>query len=292
MVAVGAILAWRSAPERACSEVPTTPAAGCGSAGRSGGAGGLPRLLVVLRPYQHLGSRGNHSVDRISSPSHSCQHCPVTWHPFDVEIGAGERTVLIARHGRTTANENGIHQNWGPYQLSSSGFADLEVAKGWWRKWKVTHYMSSPVPRAIETAKELWSRIDELDAAWGERAVPAVEGLPLNEAHRLHPALLTTDGWVSPNAPPNQFVESGLAFNARVQAALLRAAGSVPEDEVVAVMTHGAVLAAILAPPISQLGQEPPERLVRFGNLAVLEVAVDPVWGWRVRQQHDPLVAK
>jgi broad specificity phosphatase PhoE len=222
-------------------------------------------------------------------PSQTCQHHPVTWQPFDTERNAGERTVLVARHGRTTANEDGIHQNWGPSQLSPSGRAELEVAKRWWKEWKVTHYVSSPVPRAIETASRLWDRIDELDAAWGERAVPAVEGLTLDEAHRLHPTLVTPDGWVSSDAPPNRFVESGPALNFRVQGALLRAAGSVPENHVVAVMTHGAVLAAILA-PLSAIGGRS-ERSVRCGNLAVLEVTVDPVRGWSVRREHSPLAA-
>jgi hypothetical protein len=52
-VAMAVILARRSAPEWACSEVPTTPAAEHGSAGRSGGAGGLARFLLLLRTYRY-----------------------------------------------------------------------------------------------------------------------------------------------------------------------------------------------------------------------------------------------
>ncbi|MGA3147687.1 MAG: histidine phosphatase family protein [Acidimicrobiales bacterium] len=214
----------------------------------------------------------------------------MAWHSFEgKEPESGERTVLVARHGRTVANEEGIHQNWGPYELSPSGLAELGVAKRWWSRWDVAHHISSPVPRAVETAKHLWSRIDELDVAWGERAVPAVEGLTLEEAHRLHPNLLEPDGWVRPGAPTNPFVESSAALNYRVQSALLRAAGTVLEGHVVAVMTHGALLAAILT--LSEEGdlRGAPERSVRCGNLAVLEISADPAEGWNVRREHSPL---
>jgi broad specificity phosphatase PhoE len=163
----------------------------------------------------------------------------------------------------------------------------MEVAKRWWNRWDVTHYISSPVPRAIETASRLWGRIDELDVAWGERAVPAVEGLTLEEAHRLHPMLLEPDGWVSPDAPMNPFIESSAALDSRVQAALARAASTVPEADVAAVMTHGAVLAAILSISAEVGSSEPVE--VRCGNLEVLEIAVDPAKGWSVRGRHNPL---
>jgi broad specificity phosphatase PhoE len=204
-----------------------------------------------------------------------------------VEAQPGERTVLVSRHGRTTANEDKIHQNWGSYQLSSRGTAETETAKQWWRRWNVTHYISSPVPRAIETANRLWGRIDELDAAWGERAVPTVEGLTLEEAHRLHPTLLEPDGWVSSDAPMNPFVESRAALDSRVRAALARAASTVPEAHVVAVMTHGAVLATFLT--ISAEVDSPDPAPVRCGNLEVLEIAVDPAKGWSVRRRHSPL---
>ena len=195
----------------------------------------------------------------------------------------------MARHGRTTANEEGIHQNWGPYPLSSAGIAEMEVAKRWWNRWNVTHYISSPVPRAIETANRLWGRIDELDAAWGERAVPSLEGLTLEEAHRRHPTILDADGWVSPDAPANPFVESTAALESRVRAAIGRAASTVPDAHVAAVMTHGAVLAAILAISAEVDSPGSAEESVRCVNLAVVEVAVDPAKGWSVRRRHSPL---
>jgi hypothetical protein len=48
------VLARCSVPERVPLVAPTTPAAERGSAGRSGGADGLARLLVLRRPEQHL----------------------------------------------------------------------------------------------------------------------------------------------------------------------------------------------------------------------------------------------
>ena len=213
------------------------------------------------------------------------------WNSFGVRAENGERTVLVARHGLTTANEEGIHQNWSPYPLSSAGIAEIEVAKRWWNRWNASHYISSPVARAMDTANRLWGRIDEVDAAWGERAVPAVEGLTLEEAHRGHPTLLELDGWVSPDAPMNPFVESRAALDSRVRAALTRAASTVPEGRVVAVMTHGAVLASILSIPAGVDSPGLPEKPVRCGNLAVLEVGVDPVKWWSVRRRHSPLTS-
>jgi broad specificity phosphatase PhoE len=152
----------------------------------------------------------------------------------------------------------------------------------------VTHYISSPIPRAIETSHCLWGRVDELDAAWGERAVPAVEGLTLEGAHRLYPSLLEPDGWVCPDTPLNPFVESTAALDSRVQAALARAANSVPEACLVAVMTHGAVLAAILS--MAEIDSHyAPQAPLRCGNLEVVEIAVDPAKGWTVRGRHSPL---
>jgi glucosyl-3-phosphoglycerate phosphatase len=214
----------------------------------------------------------------------------MTLQSFGVELSTGERTVLVARHGRTVANENGIHQNWGAYPLSSSGLDEVDTAKRWWDQWNITHHISSPVPRAIETANHLWGRIDELDAAWAERAVPAVEGLTLEEGHRLHPTLLDPDGWVSHDAPMNPFVESRAALDSRVRAALWRAASTVPEGHVAAVMTHGALLAALLTISVEVDPGEPPNAAVRCTNLAVLEIAVDPARGWSVHREHNPLV--
>src|SRR5665213_2130613 len=51
-VATAVVLARRSAPERVRPAAPTTPAAERGSACCSAGAGGLPHLLLLLRPNQ------------------------------------------------------------------------------------------------------------------------------------------------------------------------------------------------------------------------------------------------
>src|SRR5665213_2600505 len=50
------VLSRRSAPERVRPAAPTTPAAERGSACCSAGAGGLPRLLLLLPPTGTCGS--------------------------------------------------------------------------------------------------------------------------------------------------------------------------------------------------------------------------------------------
>ena len=57
------VLSRRSAPERVRPAAPTTPAAERGSACCSAGAGGLPRLLLLLRPYRHIGACGKPDHD-------------------------------------------------------------------------------------------------------------------------------------------------------------------------------------------------------------------------------------
>jgi hypothetical protein len=51
VMAIVVVQARRSTPERVRPAAPTTPATERGSACCSAGAGGLPRLLLLLRPY-------------------------------------------------------------------------------------------------------------------------------------------------------------------------------------------------------------------------------------------------
>jgi|NGEPerStandDraft_6_1074524.scaffolds.fasta_scaffold216879_2 hypothetical protein len=68
-VATAVVLARRSAPERIRPAAPTTPAAERGSACCSAGAGGLPRLLLLLRPYRHLHEWGTPSAHPRRNPN-------------------------------------------------------------------------------------------------------------------------------------------------------------------------------------------------------------------------------
>jgi broad specificity phosphatase PhoE len=210
------------------------------------------------------------------------------WKPFEsTTVEAGSRTVLVARHGRTAANEQRVHQGWRPYALSAAGSAAAEAAGvGCRGRWSVDRVISSPVPRAAETARALWGRIDELDAAWGELACPAVEGVTADDAHRRHPSIFGADGWIVPECPPNDCVESSTAFDARILSALRRAAGTVVPGRVVATVTHGAALATLLRLD----GQARTAAVLRPSNLTIVEVVVDPALGWRLTGVHEPAV--
>jgi len=67
-MATAVVLARRSAPERVRPAEPTTPVAERGSACCSAGAGGLPRLLLLLRPYRHLCHGRRWVSDWVSAP--------------------------------------------------------------------------------------------------------------------------------------------------------------------------------------------------------------------------------
>jgi hypothetical protein len=69
----------------------------------------------------------------------------------------------------------------------------------------------------------------------------------------------------------------------------VRAASTVPKAHVAAVMTHGAVLAAILGISTEVGSPRSAGTSERCGNLEVLEIAVDPARGWKVRRRHSPL---
>jgi broad specificity phosphatase PhoE len=208
------------------------------------------------------------------------------WNTFaSTTVEAGSRTVLVARHGRTTANEQRVHQGWRPYALSAAGLVAAEEAGvATRRRWRVDRVISSPVPRAIETARALWGRIDELDAAWGEQACPAVEGVTAADAHRQHPSIYEADGWIVPGCPPNDCIESTAAVEARILCALRRAAGTVARGRMVAIATHGAALATLLRfdDPARKAAE------LRRPNLTILEVSVDPAQGWRLAGVHEP----
>lgn len=192
----------------------------------------------------------------------------------------GRRTVLVTRHGRTTGNEQHLHQHWGDWPLTDEGTARTREAAAWWRDRCVDHVVSSPVHRATQTAELLFGRLDEIDAGWAEHAAPTVAGETYARAHEVHPEVLRADGWPVRDAPTSPVLERWAVVSDRAVQALRRAAATVPAGGTVAVVTHGSLLVALT----SLGGQDSPT----LPNLHVAECAVDPVQGWSLTAVHDP----
>ena len=193
----------------------------------------------------------------------------------------GERTVLVSRHGRSTGNEQRLHQHWGDFPLTDDGRAQAQRAAGWWQDRAVRRVVSSPVVRATQTAEVLFGRVDEIDAAWTEHAAPTLQGWTYAEAHTAHPDLMREDGWPVREAAVSPLLEAWPVVCDRAATALRRAAARVAPGEAVAVVTHGSLLTALA----SMGGQDS----ATLPNLAVLETRVDPSAGWTLLAVHDPL---
>lgn len=192
----------------------------------------------------------------------------------------GVRTVLVTRHGRTTGNEQLLHQHWGDWALSEVGVARTREAAAWWRDRAVDHVVSSPVHRATQTAELLFGRLDEIDAGWAEHAAPTVAGWTYAQAHAAHPDVLRADGWPVRDAPTSPLMERWDVVVDRAVQALRRAATTVAPGGTVAVVTHGSLLVAL-----TSLGGQDSATLP---NLTVAECAVDPAQGWSLTAVHDP----
>lgn len=205
----------------------------------------------------------------------------VGWDRSHDGISAGRRTVWVSRHAKTDANEASILQGWDPYELSVTGQSDAARAATWWQARPVTWVISSPVLRAMRTAQIMLGRVDDLDSSWGEQAMPGMAGASVQDNHRRFPELVRPDGWSRQDAPRSDVIEHISTVEDRAIGALRRS-GLRQVDSHTAVVTHGAVLAALLR----AAGVDAPT----VGNLAVAEFEVDPTVGWRLLAVHDPLV--
>lgn len=186
------------------------------------------------------------------------------------------RTVWVVRHARSTGNAAGIFQGWSDPPLHPSGEADARLLAVRFARHqvgnKVGHVVASPLLRARATARLLFGRVDEVDAAWVEPAAPALQGLTVARAAELHGDLVGVDGWPLEAMAASERLETPASVSRRVTSALL-AARFHPGAGDVAVVTHGSVVSALLA--------ESGFPGARPTNLHVLRCSVGPD-GWRL----------
>lgn len=92
-------------------------------------------------------------------------------------------TIVLLRHGRTTANASGILAGWAPaVHLDSTGVDQAARVAGRWQADRPAAIVSSPLPRCLETASAFGTDVEvHQEARLGECHYGAWTGRPLRD---------------------------------------------------------------------------------------------------------------
>jgi broad specificity phosphatase PhoE len=151
--------------------------------------------------------------------------------------------VLLLRHGLTDANATGTIQGHSPTPLNETGHRQatlLARAVAAWRP-RVEALVSSDLRRAVQTAEPVAAACGlapAYDPAWRERGLGEMEGKTFADREIWRAASGEHD---TPGAEPAE------AFRSRVREALIALPARFPREGVVAVVTHGGCVRAILS---------------------------------------------
>jgi probable phosphomutase (TIGR03848 family) len=159
-------------------------------------------------------------------------------------------TVLLLRHGRTTANTGGVLAGWTPgVQLDDTGAAQVQAVAERLAKVPLAAVVSSPLERCVQTSAAMADgralevqTDDRLGEArygdWTGRAIKELVKEPLWKVVQLHPSAAVFPG------PEGE----GLAqTQARAVAAVREWNAKLGPDAVWLACSHGDVIKAILA---------------------------------------------
>jgi probable phosphomutase (TIGR03848 family) len=159
-------------------------------------------------------------------------------------------TVLLLRHGRTTANTGGILAGWTPgVQLDETGAAQVQAVAERLAKVPLAAIASSPLERCVQTATALAAgrnlevqADDRLGEArygdWTGRAIKQLAKEPLWKVVQQHPSAA-----VFPGAEGEGLAQT----QARAVAAVREWNTKLGPDAVWLACSHGDVIKAILA---------------------------------------------
>ena len=160
-------------------------------------------------------------------------------------------TVLLVRHGRTTANTAGVLAGWTEgVALDDAGRAEVATLAGRLLPLPLAAVVTSPLQRCLETtegllagrdgvARHVDDRIGEVRYGdWSGKELKALAKDPLWKVVQGHPSAMTFPGaeGESMRAMQERAVSAVRDWNARLG-----------EDAVYAVVSHGDVIKAILA---------------------------------------------
>jgi 2,3-bisphosphoglycerate-dependent phosphoglycerate mutase len=153
-----------------------------------------------------------------------------------------ERHLLVVRHGQTEANATGVLQGHRPTELNALGRQQARLLAARVAAWRppIEAIVTSDLPRATQTAEPIAAACRApvtADAGWRERGFGEMEGKTVGE----HDTWRAASGGLDPPG-----AESLADLEARVRRALLAVATHAPAARVVAVVTHGGPVRAIL----------------------------------------------
>jgi probable phosphomutase (TIGR03848 family) len=161
-------------------------------------------------------------------------------------------TVLLLRHGRTTANASGVLAGDLPVELDDKGRAQASAVGSRLAAIPVAAVVSSPLLRCRQTVElALPGRAVEIEdgltecgyGEWIGRALKDLAGEPLWKTVQQHPAAVTFPGGESMAAMATRAVLAMRRWDARIQA-------EHGDEAVWVASSHGDVIKAIVADAI------------------------------------------
>ena len=185
--------------------------------------------------------------------------------------------VLLLRHGLTDANATGTIQGHSPTPLNATGHRQAALLAGAVaaRRPRVAALVSSDLRRAAETADPIAKACGlapRYDPAWRERGLGEMEGKTFADRDIWRAAAGEHDEGA-------RGVEPADAFRSRVRAALLALPAQFPATEVVAVVTHGGCVRAILTMladgQLALAGGHDRVAVVEIANCSILHLVAD-----------------
>ncbi|MFC8131664.1 histidine phosphatase family protein [Streptomyces sp. NPDC057302] len=165
-------------------------------------------------------------------------------------------TLILVRHGRSTANTAGLLAGWTPgVALDERGAAQAAALPGRLADLPLAEVVTSPLQRCQETVAPLLAarpglrshteeRIGECDYGdWSGRKLAELSGEPLMEVVQQHPSAAAFPGGESMRAMQTRAAEAVREWNARVE----REHGA---DAVYLMCSHGDIIKSLVADAI------------------------------------------
>lgn len=165
----------------------------------------------------------------------------------------GMPTLILARHGRSTANTEGVLAGWTPgVALDERGAAQAAALPGRLAALPIAEIVSSPLQRCQETIRPLLDarpgltahteeRIGECHYGdWTGRKLADLKDEPLMDVVQSHPTAAAFPGGESMRAMQTRAAEAVREWNARVE----RDHGA---DAVYVMCSHGDIIKSLVA---------------------------------------------
>jgi probable phosphomutase (TIGR03848 family) len=163
-------------------------------------------------------------------------------------------TLILVRHGRSTANTGGLLAGWTPgVALDEHGRTQAEALPERLRGLPLAAVVSSPLQRCQETLAPLAAarpelapphlddRIGECDYGdWSGRKLAELSDEPLMTTVQQHPSAAAFPGGESMRAMQQRAVEAVRDWNARIEA-------EHGEDAMYLMCSHGDIIKAVVA---------------------------------------------